>query len=461
MDVEEEGIVKRNDNCDQVESQDQDTNDVEQPLLSTVSPTKPKVEMKINIPYQKQESCLKVPSFQKQQSVLGSIRIAVYVKRYKQHANDADIGGVDCSHYILELEKGRQTSAGEIKEEMLKILHIPLSSAHLFAMWLISPYLELQLQYQHPPFYMRKQWCDLLVSLSTCPLEELHIDEPVLVFQRNSFISLEDEKKETDENVLKHLFQEAVFNILNARYPVPIPDAEMLGGILLRCYEGHYQENVHKPGFFRKRLNEFLPYYAIGSNKISQAIYSSGVEQRLLQHYSVASVKCGDLVACYTTLLEYCRSLDFYGCAFFKGSCYQESGEFQIWKREHLPVTLGLNRLGITFFKVDMEEVIAHLRYDQFSWDMKDDEEDERGNPMHQLIIEYDYDSDTRQIMIVSKQCSLMDAMVESCQKFFDDVRETLDGVNDLSNLVNISYKLDNVELQKNLGEDETNAITA
>ena len=47
------------------------------------------------------------------------------------------------------------------------------------------------------------------------------------------------------------LISQARDNIMKARYPVPIPDAEMLGGMLARIDIGEFDPDVHKPGYFK------------------------------------------------------------------------------------------------------------------------------------------------------------------------------------------------------------------
>ena len=418
-----------------------------EPLLSDKDLVQPptddseSVSLDIDISAKKKELKLDLPSIvkekqhiQKQQSSSGPLKIAVFVKKDRKNTE----GG----SYVLELDKGRSTTAGDIKDKMLELLAIPKSSAHLFAIWFISPYLELQMKCHHVPFYLRKQWRDLLKKLSSCPKDEECLDEPVLVFQRNSFITVAEEKKEKEHNVLKRLFEEASYNVLKARYPIPVADAEMLGGILLRCYEGAYNIELHKPGMFKKRLNEFLPFYAIGYNKISQYIRSSSTEQRLLAQYESASNTLNDKLACYKKFLEYCHSLEFYGCAFFKGSCFQEGTDFKIWKSELQSISIGLNRYGITLFKGETEEMLTHLAYNEFSWDYKqDDELDDDGAPIERFIIEYDDEDEVRQIQIISKQACLMDAMVQSCVNFINEIPVLNKGSVARKKVQNISYK--------------------
>ena len=173
-------------------------------------------------------------------------------------------------------------------------------------------------------------------------------------------------------------------------------------------------------------MNEYLPYYAIGANEISQYIYSKGAEQRLLEQFESVSAKLRDQNDCYNAYLEHCRALSFYGCAFFKGFCYKEVSDYKIWASEKVAITLGLNRGGITIFKGEMEEVLSYLPYDEISWDYKQDGEvSDNGEPVERFIIEYDDDEESRQIQIISKQSCLMDAMVSSSSNFLDEIQKS------------------------------------
>jgi len=43
--------------------------------------------------------------------------------------------------HLLLLERGKITTAGEMKMMMLEVLSIPKTSAHVFSIWFISPHL--------------------------------------------------------------------------------------------------------------------------------------------------------------------------------------------------------------------------------------------------------------------------------------------------------------------------------
>ena len=73
------------------------------------------------------------------------------------------------------------------------------------------------------------------------------------------------------------------------RYRLSMNNAYRLGAILLRVHQQRdFDLNVHQPGFFKSnglRLSDFLPYYAMGGNKVTQYMNSNSVERKLLQQY--------------------------------------------------------------------------------------------------------------------------------------------------------------------------------
>uniref|UniRef100_T2M6J2 FERM domain-containing protein 8 n=1 Tax=Hydra vulgaris TaxID=6087 RepID=T2M6J2_HYDVU len=338
--------------------------------------------------------------------------------------------------YKLYLEKGKLTTAGEIKTMMIEKLKIPDNAKHFFAIWLISQHLELQLKDRHIPFLLRKQWHDLLISFSYCEEQEAILDEPVLVFQRSSFLNEKDEEKVSDDVVTKRLFEEARHNILNARYPVPVSDAEMLGGILARIDEGPYDESIHKPGYFKNLLSKYLPQYAFSTNKIIQ-YFNVSAEHRLFARYKEVSDRSKE--TCERTFLNYCRSLPFYGCAFFKGIISID--DKTLWRSPEKNIKIGINRHGLSLFKSSKDELIIFLPYDDISWGLlaKEDE-----NGMDSLCLEFDCKKQTQQIFIESKQARMMDSMIESCVKYMEKLKIPKTPTSlDYSKLSDISFSLE------------------
>jgi len=133
----------------------------------------------------------------------------------------------------------------------------------LFAIWVTSAYLELQLQPTHRPFTVLANWDSLLekhgpIEIVTDP-QLIRKDEPNLSFQRNVFCdkSLEIQIEDTNIGALRLLYFEAKLNVLDGRYPYE--DYELLAAIQAAIELGPFEANVHSVQYFRQRLNEYIP----------------------------------------------------------------------------------------------------------------------------------------------------------------------------------------------------------
>ncbi|XP_065066430.1 putative FERM domain-containing protein FRMD8P1 isoform X2 [Rhopilema esculentum] len=319
--------------------------------------------------------------------------------------------------HLLCLENGKQTTAGEIKQIMMDVLSIPHDCKDLFAVWLISPLLELQLKGQHVPFKLRRQWKNLLKRFTWAKDEEISKDEPVMVFQRNSFLSVADERKVTNDKAIRRLFEEAKLNVLKGRYRIANADAEMLGGILACIAHGKFDGEKHTIGFFKRSLDNFLPQSAIKRQWLSKKLNRNAVEQHLITQYSLASERTDDPNKFYRIFLEFCWTLPFYGAAFFKGQVEPVSHDHQIWKSRSMNISIGIGRGGITIFRENKSEILLNLMYDELSWDYSQCSE-EAGTDS--FCIEYDTVANdgkhiASQLQIFSPQAAMMDALVDSC----------------------------------------------
>ncbi|GAA6093379.1 FERM domain-containing protein 8, partial [Tachysurus ichikawai] len=98
-------------------------------------------------------------------------------------------------------------------------LNIPDSAQDVFAFWLCSPLLELQLKPKHQPYKLCRQWQDLLYRFTDGHTEDIALDEPCLQYKRNVFYPKSKELQVEDENVLRLLYDEAKLNIVEGRYP--------------------------------------------------------------------------------------------------------------------------------------------------------------------------------------------------------------------------------------------------
>ena len=142
---------------------------------------------------------------------------------------------------------------------------------------------------------------------------------------------------------------------------------------------------------------------------------------RLIRYLTqLAHTKFTDEEACCREYLRYARQLSFYGSAFFYGTCSQKG----LLKTTTVPITVALNRFGITFFKTEADEMLAHLTYAEMAWDVKEDESENDpdanpdAGPVMKFVVEYDGGGGPRQIEVESPQARYMDAMAQSCLSF-------------------------------------------
>eukprot|EP00794_Sanderia_malayensis_P020309 gene20309-22306_t len=331
-----------------------------------------------------------------------AMKIAVFLKEGAGH--------------LLHLESGRQTNAWEIKRMMIKNLALPDEADNVFALWLISPLLELQLKDQHIPYQLRQQWRGLLARYTIAKNEEIEKDEPVMVFQRNSFLSVVEERKIRDDRIIKRLFEEAKVNILKGRYRVEASDAEKLGAYLARIEHGRFNREEHKAGFFKKSLPSFLPQSAIRKPWLSKVSFNRSIssEHHLLTQFELASERAVDVKEFYKLFLEFCWTLPFYGAAFFKGQVEQQSHDKYPWKALTMNVAIAIGREGVTIFKEHKTEMLLQLSFDELSWDYS------ASDDVDSFCIEYDsieHDNKrvAKQLQIFSPQAAMMDALVDSC----------------------------------------------
>lgn len=83
----------------------------------------------------------------------------------------------------------------------------------IFALWMCSSQLEVQLRPTHKPVELAAKWNYLANKYSSCT-EDSDDEEPLLYFRRNIFLSRSEEEQIKDTKVLELLYAEAKFNVL-------------------------------------------------------------------------------------------------------------------------------------------------------------------------------------------------------------------------------------------------------
>lgn len=330
----------------------------------------------------------------------------------------------DDSAVPLAVESLASLTAHELHRAVREVLQLPDIALEAFALWLVSPLLEVQLKPRHQPYKLGRQWPELLLRFTDAPDDEVAMDEPSLQFRRNVFFSKRRELQVQDPEVLRLLYEEAKANVLGARYPCDPEDCEALGALVCRLQLGPYQPGQPEAGALREKLDSFLPAHLCRrSHGLFAALRGRGAkavpgEQGLLAAYrQVKDVVDGGPEAPLSThhraYLLKCHELPFYGCAFFHGEVDKPAQGF-LQRSGRRPVSVGISLDGVHVIDSREKHVLLGLGFQELSWDHTSPEEEEAA-----LWLEFDGDSEgtpvNKLLKIYSKQAELMSSLIEYC----------------------------------------------
>ncbi|XP_027799880.2 FERM domain-containing protein 8 isoform X4 [Marmota flaviventris] len=251
----------------------------------------------------------------------------------------------------LAVENLPSLSAHELHRAVREVLQLPDIALDAFALWLVSPLLEVQLKPKHQPYKVGRQWPELLLRFTDAPDDDVAMDEPSLQFRRNVFFPKRRELQIHDAEVLRLLYEEAKGNVLTARYPCDVEDCEVLGALVCRVQLGPYQP--------------------------------------------------GQPAACTLS------------CAFFHGEIDKPAQGF-LHRGGRKSVTVAISLEGVHVIDSREKHVLLGLSFQELSWDHTSPEEEEpvlwlefdgdsEGVPVNKLL------------RIYSKQAELMSGLIEYC----------------------------------------------
>lgn len=168
---------------------------------------------------------------------------------------------MDGSNKVLRLPGGVNTTANDLRDAVAGLVRIPDDAFHLFAIWMQTPSLGIQLQPDWKPLKRLKRWpqiAELYVEPSV--IEEEH---PRLFFKRNEMAALSDERKTRSQVAVKFLYDEALQNFLNSTWPTSLADSVYLAGMLMQIRFGDHNPQKHVPGFLSDALETFVPQHLL------------------------------------------------------------------------------------------------------------------------------------------------------------------------------------------------------
>jgi len=317
---------------------------------------------------------------------------------------------------------------------------LPAEAKNIFALWLVSPLLDLRLKRTHNPFDVVKKWDELCARNTEGTNEEIHDCEPVLMVQRDVFYRKEQEQHIQNEQILCLLYQEAKYNVIEGRYILHSEDYHYLAGIQALIHLGSFDPHQHVLAEYRAALIQFYPSHMYNTQPKNFSFQNFKREQTpaptceecFMEAHKRASeelqhIASNDNVAqLYRKYLALLWTYPFYGGAFFTGIV---EANMPRWRRALLPSTdhrvyICINADGVTLFNKTTNEFLLYIPYSGLSWEWQDLEWDGDSDPPPTLLLQFMSDETdeeepkqkrTKLLQIYSRQAKLMDALIESC----------------------------------------------
>eukprot|EP01119_Soliformovum_irregulare_P008627 TRINITY_DN2172_c0_g1_i6.p1 TRINITY_DN2172_c0_g1~~TRINITY_DN2172_c0_g1_i6.p1 ORF type:complete len:420 (-),score=89.08 TRINITY_DN2172_c0_g1_i6:21-1280(-) len=187
--------------------------------------------------------------------------------------------------------------------------------------------------------------------------EEPAETETKLVFRKTAIVPLSEEMRYQDSGAVHLFYIEAVRNVLASNYPCEVETAIQLGGIQLQLTVGDKNNDIHKPGYLKGTVTNYIPNYLFSRMKAEEW------EHLLFEQHSKCKGKNPyNLEVEYLTLV---RAWKHYGCTFFKGR-YSQNDTFYKAEFEG-KVRIGVNAYGIHIIEPTLLKIVS------YTWDQLGD----------------------------------------------------------------------------------------
>ncbi|XP_059497565.1 FERM domain-containing protein 8 [Stegostoma tigrinum] len=329
----------------------------------------------------------------------------------------------------ISVESLTALTAGELARTVREALQLPDQAQEIFSLWLVSPFLELQLKPKHHPYKVSRQWSDLLYRFTKCSVDDIVHDEPSLQFRKNVFFPKGKELQIADEGILRLLYEEAKLNILEGRYPYDMEDCLKLGALTCRIELGPFNQDQHNLTVIREKLDMFLPTHLCKKHSGFLAAFRPRgakqhcYEEELLESFrqlvdDAAREEPEALKLHYRAYLEKCHLLQYYGSAMFSGEIDKPVQSF-LHRNGRKLVTIAISLDGVSVMDSKEKCVLLALGFHELSWEYTSSEDEESDDI---LWLEFDGEEGgavvNKLLKIYSKQAELMSGMIDYCIDF-------------------------------------------
>lgn len=416
------------------------------------------------------------PISQDSQTRNGVFKMRVYLP-YVSGMPETDEAGGDLAGYELEIEGGRQATAGFVVGLLTQKYDF---TPEAFTLWMVSPLLEVQLKPHHVPYEVHHNWRTVINRFASDADEEtLEADQPLLCLKRNVLLNhvTEDGASVICEPTLDLLFADAKNALLSGRYSLSVENAALVAGYSFAVDFSKYDDipPTFNAEFVRKNIEAHLPEHladqirgpmVFGKTFSTSRLLQVIVDQCILTYGDVkneykkikAERKCevlsltqGELKRKYIKHLR--NFAPQYGSAFFRGSIERPSiSTLKDVKRflqsftsgdDCHQITVSINRQLITVVDDDSHEMLLVQNISDCTWKKiecanSDDEQREKDSvlllhfpvevPSPSMKSKAPSAVKTNLLQIFGPQVVLMDAMLTSMKSLENIEKESESG---------------------------------
>lgn len=265
---------------------------------------------------------------------------------------------VDGTNLMLNLQDGMHTTVQQLHRQMMKELHLTEACANIFAFWVCSRHLELQLKLEHKPWYHLELWQNQVVNQLT-ELTDTSREEPKLYLRRDVRLSVEEEKKVVSAcpPAVSLLFHEAHDNYIKSNYPCSDQEAAILAAIFMQYLHGDYEGRKTKAYLAKEEnIEKLIPKAKLRASK------GTNWPSKIITEYKQLSSKHKDKnqLSLQYMFLKFCWHLDVYGSAFFHGLAFTSRGA--------LEVQIAVNYNGIHLINYHTKARFESYAYKNVQW---------------------------------------------------------------------------------------------
>eukprot|EP00731_Ephydatia_muelleri_P031926 Em0023g433a len=308
-----------------------------------------------------------------------SVSVGNLPEKKNQTVRRQRVNFMNGTHQVAHFFRGSETSASEAIQDVFKMIQLGKQSQDIFALWVVSESLELQLGDTDKPLKIMTSWGDLLKEYCNGQVDEV----PSLYLRRNIFYPVENEKSVSDAIALGFLYANALKLILSGYYPCSEDDALYLAGLTMQLEYGDHSPEIHRLGFLKDKLEHILPASMVSSKR--RVEYERKV---LVQHSEISQLQVVDSLQLEVIYLTHCWQWPYYGASFYEGTLNAKMSKVPKQKlKANQPVLVGVNSQGLHLLNSENNVLLCSVPHDGLEWDMSADKEIQVQKPDGSLVL--------------------------------------------------------------------------